>query len=85
MRALIKTAEGVKFDAKLLRAVEERNNEQKSVLFDKVQPLLQGRSQGQDLCAVGPGLQAEHRRHARGAGARPDGSALEGRRDCAGL
>ncbi|TIR32853.1 MAG: UDP-glucose/GDP-mannose dehydrogenase family protein, partial [Mesorhizobium sp.] len=42
VRALIKTAEGVKFDAKLLRAVEERNNEQKSVLFDKVNRRFEG-------------------------------------------
>ena len=80
MKALIKTAEGVEFDAKLLRAVEERNDAQKRVLFDKIAPLFRGRPRGQDLRAVGPGLQAQHRRHARGAGARADGGALEGRR-----
>src|SRR5947207_14484605 len=46
VRALIKTAEGVKFDAKLLRAVEERNNAQKSVLFEKLDRYFQGNLRG---------------------------------------
>ena len=52
VRALIKTAEGVKFDAKLLRAVEERNNEQKSVLFDKVHRYFKGSLKGKTLSLI---------------------------------
>jgi UDPglucose 6-dehydrogenase len=36
IRALIRTAEQAGFDAKILKAVEQRNEEQKSVLFEKV-------------------------------------------------
>ena len=64
VRAMIKTAEGVNFDAKLLQAVEERNNEQKSVLFEKVNRYFKGNLKGKTICALGPGLQTEHRRHA---------------------
>ncbi|TJW47205.1 MAG: UDP-glucose/GDP-mannose dehydrogenase family protein, partial [Mesorhizobium sp.] len=53
VRALIKTAEGVKFDAKLLRAVEERNNEQKSVLFDKVNRYFKGNLKGKTFALWG--------------------------------
>ena len=53
VRALIKTAEGVKFDAKLLRAVEERNNAQKSVLFDKVQRYFKGALKGKTFAVWG--------------------------------
>ncbi|TIM30306.1 MAG: UDP-glucose/GDP-mannose dehydrogenase family protein, partial [Mesorhizobium sp.] len=53
VRALIKAAEGVKFDAKLLRAVEERNNEQKSVLFDKVNRYFEGNLKGKTFALWG--------------------------------
>ena len=53
VRALIKTAEGVKFDAKLLRAVEERNNAQKSVLFDKVNRYFKGNLKGKTFALWG--------------------------------
>jgi UDPglucose 6-dehydrogenase len=53
VRALIKTAEGVKFDAKLLRAVEERNNDQKSVLFDKVNRYFKGNLKGKTFALWG--------------------------------
>ncbi|KRY97456.1 UDP-glucose 6-dehydrogenase, partial [Trichinella pseudospiralis] len=53
VRALIKTAEGVKFDAKLLRAVEERNNDQKSVLFDKVNRYFKGNLRGKTFALWG--------------------------------
>ncbi|MDH4610277.1 UDP-glucose/GDP-mannose dehydrogenase family protein [Pseudomonas sp. BN102] len=35
-RALISTADSIGFDAKVLKAVEDRNNEQKTVLFSKI-------------------------------------------------
>jgi UDPglucose 6-dehydrogenase len=53
VRALIKTAEGVKFDAKLLRAVEERNNAQKSILFDKVNHYFKGALKGKTFAVWG--------------------------------
>ena len=36
MQALIRMAEGIDFDARVLKAVESRNNEQKTTLFKKV-------------------------------------------------
>ena len=36
VQALIRTAESIDFDAKVLKAVESRNHEQKSVLFRKI-------------------------------------------------
>lgn len=36
VQALIRTAENIDFDAKVLKAVEDRNNEQKSILFNKI-------------------------------------------------
>lgn len=36
VQALIRTADSIDFDAKLLKAVESRNNKQKSVLFKKI-------------------------------------------------
>ncbi len=53
VRALIHTAEGVKFDAKLLRAVEERNNAQKTVLFDKVNRYFKGDLKGKTFALWG--------------------------------
>ena len=46
---------------------------------------FQRRSQGQDLRPLGPRLQAQHRRHARGGLPRADGGALGRRRQGAGL
>ena len=85
VRALIRTADGVGFDAMLLKSVEERNNAQKSVLFDKLVRLFQRRPRRQDLRALGPGLQAQHRRHARGPGTRADRGDLARRRQGPGL
>ncbi|PRD44715.1 UDP-glucose 6-dehydrogenase [Phyllobacterium phragmitis] len=53
VRALIKTAEGVSFDARMLKAVEERNNEQKSVLFDKVNRYFKGDLEGKTFALWG--------------------------------
>jgi len=46
IRAMIKTAEGISFDAKMLKAVDERNTEQKSILFDKVNHYFKGNLKG---------------------------------------
>jgi UDPglucose 6-dehydrogenase len=42
VQALIRSADEVQFDAKVLKAVEERNNEQKSTLFRKIQKHFNG-------------------------------------------
>src|SRR3546814_17236017 len=42
IQALIRTADGISFDAKILKAVEARNNEQKMVLFRKIHQHYQG-------------------------------------------
>ena len=43
----------MKFDARLLRAVEERNNEQKSVLFQKVERRFKGDLKGRTFALWG--------------------------------
>ncbi|MDQ0458005.1 UDP-glucose dehydrogenase family protein [Rhizobium paknamense] len=53
VRALIKTAEGVQFDAKMLKAVEERNNQQKFVLFDKAYKYFNGDLKGKRFALWG--------------------------------
>ena len=53
VRALIKAAESINFDAKMLRAVEERNNSQKSVLFDKVSRYFKGNLKGKTFALWG--------------------------------
>ncbi|MNC37748.1 UDP-glucose 6-dehydrogenase YwqF [compost metagenome] len=42
VQALIQTADSIDFDAKLLKAVEKRNNEQKTVLFRKIHDYFNG-------------------------------------------
>ncbi len=68
----------------MLSAVEDRNNRRSSVLFDKIERYFGGDLKGKYVRAVGPGLQAQHRRHARSAIARTSmeaavGSGREGR------
>ncbi len=46
VRAMIQTAEGISFDAKMLKAVDERNNAQKSILFEKVHRYFKGSLKG---------------------------------------
>ncbi|WP_422416339.1 UDP-glucose dehydrogenase family protein [Pseudomonas sp. GZD-222] len=46
VQALIKTAEDIGFDTKVLKAVEERNNLQKTVLFDKISSHFSGDLKG---------------------------------------
>lgn len=53
VRALIKTAETVDFDTHLLKAVEERNNAQKSVLFDKAHAYFKGDLKGKRFAIWG--------------------------------
>ena len=42
VQALIRTADSIDFDAKVLKAVESRNDEQKSVLFKKISKHFKG-------------------------------------------
>ncbi|MEO5325114.1 UDP-glucose/GDP-mannose dehydrogenase family protein [Mesorhizobium sp. CC13] len=53
VRALIRTAEDVGFDATLLKSVEDRNNAQKSVLFDKVLSFFKGDLAGKTFALWG--------------------------------
>ncbi|WP_378946466.1 UDP-glucose dehydrogenase family protein [Mesorhizobium sp. ANAO-SY3R2] len=53
VRALIRTADGVGFDAMLLKSVEERNNAQKSVLFDKLTGYFKGDLAGKTFALWG--------------------------------
>lgn len=46
IQALIRTADGIQFDAKILKAVEERNNEQKTTLFRKIDKHFKGDLKG---------------------------------------
>ena len=67
VQALARSARGVGYEPKLLDSVEAVNKAQKQVLFDKIIEALRRQSRGQDLRGLGPGIQARHRRHARGA------------------
>src|SRR3546814_19425373 len=53
IQALIRTADGISFDAKILKAVEARNNEQKMVLFRKINQHYQGKLQGKNFALWG--------------------------------
>ena len=79
VKALIATARGAGFEPQLLQAVEDRNDAQKRVIFEKIRAHYQGEPEGPDLRALGPRLQAQHRRHARGREPCADGGALGGR------
>ena len=52
----------------LLKAVEEVNERQKGLLFEKVKRHFGARFIRLDLCDLGPGVQTAHRRYARRAG-----------------
>jgi UDPglucose 6-dehydrogenase len=53
VQALIKTADKIKFDAKVLKAVEDRNNEQKTTLFHKVSKHFNGNLKGKTFAIWG--------------------------------
>ncbi|WP_018430494.1 UDP-glucose/GDP-mannose dehydrogenase family protein [Hoeflea sp. 108] len=53
VRALIRTAEDVGFEPVLLQSVEDRNNAQKAVLFDKVKAHFNGDLQGKTFALWG--------------------------------
>lgn len=53
VQALIRTADTIDFDAKLLKAVEARNNQQKTVLFQKINQHYNGDLQGKTFALWG--------------------------------
>ncbi|MGP4957338.1 UDP-glucose dehydrogenase family protein [Pseudomonas helleri] len=53
VQALIRTADGIDFDAKVLKAVESRNHEQKSVLFKKISKHFNGDLSGKTFALWG--------------------------------
>ncbi|MNC10139.1 UDP-glucose 6-dehydrogenase YwqF [compost metagenome] len=53
VQALVHTADSIDFDAKLLKAVESRNNEQKTVLFRKVHGHFNGELLGKTFALWG--------------------------------
>ncbi|NBF03287.1 nucleotide sugar dehydrogenase [Pseudomonas sp. Fl5BN2] len=46
VQALVRTADSINFDARVLKAVEHRNNEQKTVLFEKISKHFNGELKG---------------------------------------
>ncbi len=53
VQALIQTADQIKFDAKVLKAVEARNNEQKTTLFNKIEKHFKGDLKGKTFALWG--------------------------------
>src|SRR5690606_5736745 len=53
VQALIRTSDSIGFDAKVLKAVEERNNEQKTTLFNKIHKHFNGSLQGKTFALWG--------------------------------
>ena len=53
VQALISTADSIDFDAKVLKAVESRNDEQKSVLFKKISKHFAGNLSGKTFALWG--------------------------------
>lgn len=53
VQALIRTADQIQFDAKLLKAVEARNEEQKTTLFQKIQKHFGNNLQGKTFALWG--------------------------------
>lgn len=53
VQALIRTADSIDFDAKVLKAVESRNDEQKSVLFKKIHEHFKGDLKGKTFAVWG--------------------------------
>ena len=53
VQALIRTADSIDFDAKVLKAVESRNDEQKSVLFKKISNHFSGELSGKTFALWG--------------------------------
>lgn len=53
VQALIRAADGIEFDAKILKSVEDRNNEQKKTLFNKINKHFNGDLKGKTFAVWG--------------------------------
>ena len=67
------------------QAVEDRNDAQKAVIFEKIARHYGGDLKGRTFALWGLAFKPQHRRHARGGLPGADGGALGGRREGAGL
>ena len=85
VQALARSARGVGYEPKLLDSVEAVNKAPEAGAVREDLEALRRQSQGQDLRDLGPGVQAGHRRHARGAGRVLLEAAVEGGRQGARL
>lgn len=59
VKALIKTAEQQGYDMKVLKAVEDVNEKQKSILFEKLSKFYGGELRGKQVCLWGLAFKAE--------------------------
>lgn len=84
VKALIKTAEQNGYSMRVLKAVEEVNEQQKSVLFRKLNQYYAGDLKGKTI-AVWFGLQSRDRRYARGHFPRDHPASFGSRLPCARL
>ena len=84
IRAMIGMA-GDEPEMLLLKAVEQVNERQKGLLFEKVKRHFGAELSELDLCDLGAGVQAAHRRYARRAGDHRHRIAVERRRASAGI
>ena len=66
-RALVKTAQDYDVSLRIVEAVLAVNETRKRAMARKVSAALGGNLRGKTIAVLGPRLQAEHRRHARGA------------------
>jgi UDPglucose 6-dehydrogenase len=73
VKALIHSARQAGVEPLLLAATQQRNDAQRRVLGERIVAHYGGQLRGKTI-AVGPGLQARHRRHARGPQPHPAGS-----------
>ena len=80
VKALSRTIGGMGLDNSMLAAVEFVNETQKQILLPPRRGAVRRGSERPDLRGLGPRLQAEHRRHARGTEPRHDRGAARARR-----
>ena len=86
VQALIRSAHEVGHEPQILAAVESgQRRGRRRCCSTRCSAHFARTCAGRTHRAVGPGLQAQHRRHARGAGARAHRAAAGGRRRGAGL
>ena len=83
IRAIIGMSRQLDGSTRIMQAVDEVNEAQKQVLVTQNQEALRRQIEGQDAGHLGPGVQAAHRRHPRGAGAGADRRHARRRRQAA--